>query len=111
MNLMNVFVLIYHGLSDPFETLHDRRLDFFNEACLGLFTYFLFMYNDFLPNEDIKYMVGWAQVGIFSLNIGANCFGVLKRMVKDTLLILYKLILKLKATLESILPRRIPVEE
>ena len=105
MNFLNIIILIYHGLSDPYETLHARRLDFFNEACLGLITYFLFMYNDFLPNEDIKYTVGWAQVGIFSLNIGFNCFGVPLKMAKNTLLLIVMTVFKIKAKVQSYLPK------
>ena len=59
MNLMNMFVLIYHGQTEPFATRAARRLDFFNEAGVILITYFMFMYNDNLPDEDLKYLIGW----------------------------------------------------
>jgi hypothetical protein len=90
MNITNVMQLLYVGLSEPFMTQHARRMDFFNEACLGLICYFLFMYNDNIPNEDLKYMIGWAQVAVFSFNILVNSAGVVKSVVMDT----YKVIVK-----------------
>ena len=87
MNIMNVLVLNYHGLSEPFLTRQARRLDYFNEACLGLISYFLFMYSDFVLNEEIKYNIGWVQVGVFALNEGVNSFGVLFKILRDTALI------------------------
>ena len=84
LNISNLLVLVYHGLAEPFETRTARRLDYFNEACLSLITYFLFMYGDFIPDEELKYLIGWAQVCVLGLNIFVNCFGVLRTMVKDT---------------------------
>ena len=60
MNLMNIFVLIYHGQTEPFTSRLARQTDFFNEVGVILITYFMFMYNDNLPDEDLKYMIGWA---------------------------------------------------
>ena len=107
MNLSNILILIYHGMSEPFQTVRARRLDFFNEACLGLITYFLFMYNDFLPDEDLKYFIGWGQVGILGFNISVNCWGVLVSMIKDT----FKLIQARYFWLKKKLFKTRPVEE
>ena len=60
MNLMNMFTLIYHGQVEPFNNRHARRMDFFNEVGVIFITYFMFMYNDNLPDEDLKFVIGWA---------------------------------------------------
>ena len=99
MNWCNLIVLVYHGLAEPFLTRQARRLDYFNEACLALITYFLFMYGDFLPDEDLKYLIGWAQVGVLGLNIFVNCYGVLVTMVKDTFKLIKLNFYKLKRKL------------
>ena len=88
INFLNIASLIYFGKSDPFHTARERRTEFFNEACLGIIAYFLFLYTDFLPDEDLKYKIGWGQVAIFGLNVGVNSYGVLHFMAKDTTLIL-----------------------
>jgi hypothetical protein len=90
MNLMNMFTLIYHGQVEPFTTREARRMDFFNEAGVILITYFMFMYNDNLPDEDLKFLIGWAQVSVFALVIFVNAYGVVKKMVKDTYLVTLK---------------------
>ena len=51
---------MYNVLAEPFETRSAEKLEYFNEACLSLITYFLFMYSDFIPDEDLKYLTGWA---------------------------------------------------
>jgi hypothetical protein len=60
MNYLNLAILVYNGLSEPFETRKAEKLEYFNEACLSVITYFLFMYSDFIPDEDLKYFTGWA---------------------------------------------------
>ena len=60
MNSVNILILLYNGITEPFETEHKRRMEYFNEGCLGLITYFLFFYSDYVPDEDLKYMCGWA---------------------------------------------------
>ena len=50
----------------------------------------MFMYNDNLPDEDLKFLIGWAQVGVFSFVILVNSIGILKTMVKDTYLLIKK---------------------
>ena len=86
MNYSNLVILVYHGLSEPFTTAKARKLDYFNEACLALITYFLFLYNDFIQDEDLKYLLGWVQVSVLGINIAVNCSGALVSMVKETLL-------------------------
>jgi hypothetical protein len=88
MNSVNLLILLYNGLSEPFETEQKRRMEYFNEGCLALITYFLFFYSDYVPDEDLKYMCGWAQVVVFGLNLFVNCFGVIKGIVKDTFMLL-----------------------
>jgi hypothetical protein len=49
-----------------------------------------------VPDEDLKYVIGWAQVGVLGLNIFVNCFGVITGMVKDTVKMIKARYYKLK---------------
>jgi hypothetical protein len=90
MNMLNMIILIYHGLAEPFNNRHARRIDFFNEMGVILITYFMFMYNDNLPDEDLKFMIGWAHVGVFAFVILVNSYFVIIKMMKDTYLLMVK---------------------
>jgi hypothetical protein len=65
-------------------------MDFFNEFTVIMITYFMFMYNDNIPDEDLKFMIGWVMTGLFGFIIAFNSYFVVKVMVKDT----YNLCLK-----------------
>ena len=90
MNLVNLSNLVYIGISEPFTTKQKIKIEYFNEACLGLFTYFLFLYTDFIPDEDVKYSLGWVQLTIFSVNLLGNSYSIIKSIVRDTKLLLEK---------------------
>ena len=90
MNLLNMFALIYHGQVEPFNNKHARNMDFFNEFTVMMITYFMFMFNDNIPDEDLKFMIGWVMTGLFAFIIAFNSYFVLKRMVKDTYLLCLK---------------------
>lgn len=87
---MNITIVIYHGLAEPFTTRTARRLDFFNEMGVITITYFMFMYNDNIPDEDLKYVIGWAQVFVFAFLILVNAYGIVIKMCWDTYLLMKK---------------------
>ena len=101
MNIMNILSLLYTGLSEPFLNRKKRRMEFFNESCLGVISYFLFLYTDFIPDEDLKYNLAWVQVFIFGLNVAVNCADVFKGMAKDTFLMVKKRYVKIKSSIPS----------
>lgn len=90
MNLLNMFTLIYNGQVEPFNNAHSRRMDLFNEFTVMMITYFMFMYNDNIPDEDLKFMIGWVMTGLFAFIIAFNSYFILKRMVRDTYLLMVK---------------------
>ena len=55
MNLLNMTVMIYHGQVEPFNNRHARHIDFFNEFTVIVITYFMFVYNDNVQDEDLKF--------------------------------------------------------
>ena len=69
--------MIYHGQAEPFNNRHARRIDFFNEFTVVVITYFMFIYNDNVQDEDLKFLIGWAQTGFFGFIILVNSFFVL----------------------------------
>lgn len=80
---MNLFTIIYNGLSEPFTTLHAKRMDFFNEGLLSLVTYLLLTFTDALPNKDAQYLMGWLFVFSLALMLGTNSYFVVKGSIRS----------------------------
>lgn len=43
-----------------------------NELTLFCASYFLFFFNSYLPEQEMKYEMGWYFIGLATLNIGLN---------------------------------------
>ena len=87
MNLINLFMLVLNGVTEPFPTRYARRLEYFNECAVFLMSYFLFLYNANVPDEDLKYALGWLQTSLFGASLLVNCFGVIRTLAKDSYII------------------------
>lgn len=48
-----------------YETRLEQRLEVFNEFCLLVTTYFLFIFTDWVPDEYTRSFMGWAFIGLF----------------------------------------------
>ena len=73
MNLMSV---IYVGLCEPFPTRHFNRLASFNESLVYLITTVMTMFTYHCRDAYMKYLVGWAFIGIILLCCLVN-FGIM----------------------------------
>jgi hypothetical protein len=47
-------------------------LETFNELCLLVASYHLFIFSDFVPDPDIHYKAGWSLIALTVLNIAGN---------------------------------------
>jgi len=52
---LQVFILIYFGLSMPFEEKSINRQEIFNEWLNLVFIYHLFLFTDFVPDPETKF--------------------------------------------------------
>lgn len=80
---MNLFTIIYNGLSEPFPTLHAKRMDFFNEGVVSLVTYLLLTFTDALPNKQAQYLMGWLFVFCLVFMLGTNSFFVVRGTIRN----------------------------
>jgi hypothetical protein len=56
-------------------------MEIFNEFCLLLSTYFLFLFTDFVPSPTTRYTLGWAFIGLQIANIGVNWLCLLYKVL------------------------------
>mmetsp|Transcript_11864 Transcript_11864/g.18305 ORF Transcript_11864/g.18305 Transcript_11864/m.18305 type:complete len:166 (+) Transcript_11864:1334-1831(+) len=90
INVMNMVVVIFQGQVKPFKTLHENRMDIFNEAMVMFITYHLFMFTDALPDMDAQYLIGWSFVLMLAAMLIGNSYFVIKGMIMNTKLLVVR---------------------
>ena len=70
--LLNLFAAIFQGSVCPFFKPLDNRIEQINEAQVMLSTCFLIISSNFVVNPDDRYIMGWVNIGFFTLLIGFN---------------------------------------
>ena len=65
---MTLFFIIVKPLNQPFL----NRMEIFNEISLLICSYFLFMFTDFIPDAQTRYLAGWGFIGMAVFNIAVN---------------------------------------
>ena len=61
----------------PFEENRLNKQEIFNELMVLLSGYIMFLYTEFVPEYETKYLIGWFHVGLILVvlmgNIGIMC--------------------------------------
>jgi hypothetical protein len=65
---MLFFFIHINPLNQPFL----NRMEIFNECCLLISSYFLFLFTDFVPDVHTRYLIGWGFIGLQIFNIAVN---------------------------------------
>ena len=65
---MLCYLLLGRTFSDPFF----KKLDIFNEVCVLLSSYHLYLYSDYLDSITLQYSVGWSMIALTLFNIASN---------------------------------------
>ena len=83
--MMTMFFIIVKPLNQPFL----NNMEIFNEISLLTCSYFLFMFTDFIPDVQTRYLAGWGFIGVAVMNIAVNwlclfykVFVVVKQLVR-----------------------------
>jgi hypothetical protein len=71
-------------------------MEIFNECCLLVSSYFLFLFTDFVPDVKTRYMIGWGFVGLQIFNIGINWLCMIYKLLQAVLFIIMKAYYKWK---------------
>ena len=69
--LLDVWMKIWY---DPFVSREGGILERFNDLICLVLSYFMFLFTDFVPDPDTKYMLGWGFNGLVGLMLGTNMF-------------------------------------
>lgn len=66
---MGIIYLIY---VQPFASKMLNYLEIFNELSILSLSYHSFIFTDFVPSPEIKYIFGYSLIGITTLNLLIN---------------------------------------
>ena len=70
--LLSLFMLCYLLLGRTFSDPFFKKLDIFNEVCILLSSYHLYLYSDYLDSITLQYSVGWSMIAVTLFNIASN---------------------------------------
>lgn len=87
---------IYLGLVQPYSDPFMNKVEIFNELCILVVSYHLFMFTKFAPKPEIQYNAGWTIISITLLNIGTNMAIIIFKFVKSIKVKVKELLQKLK---------------
>jgi hypothetical protein len=104
--LMLVFFVKVKPLNQPFL----NRIEIFNECCLLLSSYFLFLFTDFVPSPTLRYTIGWGFIGLQVFNISVNWLCMLYKVYQALRVIVLKAYYKWRAKREAAKKGVIPKE-
>lgn len=54
LNVQSTLVIIYLTLVKPFEVSYMNKLEIFNEICILIVSYHMFIFTDFVPDVKIR---------------------------------------------------------
>ena len=83
--MLNKFMIIFQGWVKPFVRRFRNNMELTNEAIVLVSTYFLCFYSSFVPDPEIRYMLGWYNIWVFIFMILINLTILLFLQTKDVL--------------------------
>ena len=83
-------MLIYIGFVFPFESEFLNKIEAFNELAALLLCYFIFCFTDWIPEPEMRYLVGWTF-----------CIGVCSHLATHLFILLRGSYSQLKVSLKT----------
>ena len=84
--MCSILSLIYVAYFRPFENRFDNNKEIFNEICILIVSYSLFIFTDFSMEIQLKNDFGYILISIVIVNIIVNGFFIVKTIVSLALL-------------------------
>jgi len=53
---------MYIGLCKPYVSRVKNNLEYFNEAMIGIITFYFFFYTEWIDSEEMKFNLGWILI-------------------------------------------------
>ena len=70
--LLTLLMICFITSVYPFEEYNMNKQEIFNELCVLTSSYFMILYTEFIGDYEMKYMIGWFQIGLIAFNIFGN---------------------------------------
>jgi hypothetical protein len=92
---------VYYALVKPFKTPFLNKLEQFNEICILLAVYHLYIFTDLVEDPSIHFNFGWSLIVITILNIAFNMGIILINALKKLGELVKKMWSRIKAKNEK----------
>ena len=63
MLYLNMFITMYQGLNKPMSVPLHNKIEYFNEAIIGVCTILMMCYTEWVPDRQMQTRVGWMGYG------------------------------------------------
>ena len=90
VNLSNLFCGFYYGYFRPCETRFHNRVLYFNEFLITVVTWHMMLFTDYVPDQDMQYLIGWSMIISIMLNALINIIVIIGIVGKQLFLIILK---------------------
>ena len=70
--LLNLAIIIFQGLNDPFITRKKNRIEMFNEVSIAIATGHDMFFTDIIPTRHGHFLVGWSMISVMLFNAAVN---------------------------------------
>jgi hypothetical protein len=86
MTAMTTYMVIIAGMSNVLKGKRNNRLNYFNEVCLVFHCYLYFLLSKFVPNPEIRYLIGYFAILNTIINFSVNVFFLATQSAGQTIL-------------------------
>ena len=77
--------MIFQGIVRPYEMTTQNRMEMFDEIMIMLNCYFLFMFTEYMPDRELRYTLGWVNIGFLATLLLVNMLVIFGRKVKKAI--------------------------
>jgi hypothetical protein len=70
--VVNLFMMMYQGYNNPFESKLKNKLNLFNEVCILLSSILFICFSEINKNLDAQYNMGWCLISLIIFNASIN---------------------------------------
>ena len=69
--------VVFVGVVQPFKSRKQNKMELLNEVLTMTIMYHIFCFTDFVPDEQIRFYIGYSCLGTNMIHLGLNIYNIL----------------------------------
>ena len=78
-----------------YESVHQRRMEMFNETMVTLIMYSIICFTDFVPDANNRYGIGYVSIGLIGIHFTVNIAILLKTSGRQLFFVFKRYLLRI----------------